>query len=814
MDNQYNIINLIDYMKQGINNKLTIDEFIIHNSELYTDYVSYNSIISESDFKFLYGIIEKDPTLNNNIIFNIFKLSQISFDQNVYISKLITNKPIVQINKDIDINNYMLLLNKLVLIQPLPKFINILWDTKTKINNIEDLGYINNSTSTILSTIEYSKINIIYISYSQLFSQFEKNKDLLSMQRKFKIYNNLTRIIGVPISSSNQVLDYFIIATINNNSLIYTISDSIATKKIKIFEYGTYSLKDIKSIIQDTINLVSTHIINNNKHLLYQRVFISPILNIYYSSIFPVITKYINIAPEYTYYYKLYEPEPLQYDITICAHVDNAKKLFKSVVNFYENTNKFLNEYILFKNKLAICKICGEVLDMLNFEEATYLQSRGEIIIISNIDNIFQYETYSKLINAEIFLSDIISIYDDIFKTNRISEFNNVSRLIIDFFIHINTNRLEYQDKYKDELGKSKLFFIRLTNNIFIASFHEKEQYKEERYLNMFIIIVICLILDSNFNELINIIRNNRNINTKLDSNNIKKSLNNFIYDIVMIFLINQKIITKDDTIINIKIIINTYLEILTNELQAYYNILLTRFYNNIDIIKFDIIDIVEIPLTPINIKYNYNNINNFISLNINSLENITNYKENIPINIKINYISIDDLNIKHYDDFDNDDINMELSMIINKFKLEIYYKNILINYMEQIDDNNFYIDTNQRYFFIISNLLYSNPFSYKSNSNFILYNFGDALPFITTINELHLSLLIDNLNIFLNYFFPSYYFVNDIKSNISRMYWYYFFYNLLVFVTNNNLSIWKITNNESIKNKHHNLLSYYSTVI
>lgn len=235
---QIEIINsiskIVEYIQDTKNINKSVDNFIFNNKDLYDNVVIYSKYLTEKDFIFLYNIVEKYPNTNINVIYNIFKSSQISITQDININKIVQNKEIIKINQDIHTYNYLLLLNKLFILEPIPKFINVLWDIKSKnVDNLEKINNINTNTINIVTTFETTKINIIYISFTYMSSYIESHKSELSLNKKFAIYDNLRRIIGVPISNNNYRLNYFIKAKIDSESLIYNIFNSISFKKIK-----------------------------------------------------------------------------------------------------------------------------------------------------------------------------------------------------------------------------------------------------------------------------------------------------------------------------------------------------------------------------------------------------------------------------------------------------------------------------------------------------------------------------------------------------------------------------------------------------
>ncbi|AAG02760.1 putative RNA polymerase associated transcriptional specificity factor [Betaentomopoxvirus amoorei] len=808
------INSMIEYIK-NTKDKLSIDNFIFEHKDLYDNVVIYSKYLSDKDFKFLYVIVEKYPDANPNIIYNIFKTSQISITQDININKIIQNKDNTKINQDIHTYNYLLLLNKLYIFQPIPKFINILWDIKSKnVDNLDKINNINTNSLNIITNIEMSKVNIIYISFTYISSYIESHKSELTLNKKFSIYDNLRRIIGVPISNNNYKLNYYIKAKIDSETLIYNIFNSVAFKKVIIYGFGVYQIKDVKNIIKDTINDVSSYIVNNNKEKLYQRTYCCCyFLNCYYEKIFKNLSTQTYDKILYSNVVNINDVIHKKYEYFECQHVQEYKNVFKNVENFYINTNKFLENYINIVNKVAICKICGESLDMFNFEEANYIQSKGEIIITTNKENIFQYETYSRLVNAELFLTDIIGIYDDIFNTNRMDDFNNISRIIIDFFIDINTNRLEYQDKYKKQISNSKLFFIRLSNNLFIAVYNEKEQYAEERQLNMFIIFGISLLLLSNFNELIGIIKNNKKLKTIFDNqNDIKINLDNFIKDTVFIYISRNRLIDKKSReLINYDTIIDVYLNILTPELKSCYNIILNRLYKNIDILKYDYIELPDIPLLPVTLGYKHKNIDTGPTISFLPLEDVINYNNVNIYESNIRYITYDTLKIKNLSDFDIKDINVELKTIIERFNSEYYYRNISILNFEQMDNYNFYIDIGQKYFFYINDVLSNSNIVIKSNIYSKIMNFGDSLPFLNKIYKFHYTLLFDNLNLLINFLYPNVKIIfNYDQDYITRDYFHYIVYNILISLINTNILSWIDVNKDIISKLYDNTLRFY----
>ncbi|AAC97801.1 ORF MSV119 putative RNA polymerase associated vaccinia RAP94 homolog (vaccinia H4L), similar to SW:P33067 [Melanoplus sanguinipes entomopoxvirus] len=807
MANQEKIIELITIMQNYIKkDNLNVNNFINEFPNEYNNYVLYNGIISDESYRFLFEIIKKNVNLAPSIVYNIFRLSQVSFDHNVYVSKIVSKKEKPSINKDIHTINYMTLLNNIFTIEAIPKFINLLWNVeKREENTIQE-----QQTDITTITKPVSRTKIIYISYNNLFDDFYINYEQYIFQKRYLIYDNLNRVIGVPLSSSNYQLNYIININLNNLNLSYNIYDTVSTKFVNIKGKGQFNLTNVKDIIQNTIDDIISYITRNRLTTLYERMFcLCYFLHCYYIRLFDLLTVYEYPLIEYKDYYNIYEPVKHVYKYIPCKHIDDYNIVFKEVNNFFNNYNAFIDKYIAFSNNLAICKICGESIDMFNFVEANYIQSHGYMIITTHKDNIFQYETYGKLTNAELFLSDYLSIYDSIFNTNVMDDFNNTARLIIDYMIHINNNRLMYQEEYKHEIDTSGLFFVRLTNNIFMSEYNEKEQFREQRMINIMIVIIITLVLVNNFNELIGIVKR-KDMFKRID---FKKGINELIIEIVSEYIVKQGIDIKN---LNIPVIINTYIKILTPELKSHYDILVLRFYNHIDILTMEEIIIYDFPMA--NAVKNTHSLLDLYTDKIPyvlELDNILTYENNInyAIKDKIN-ISINSINIKNYKEFTSSDINIELKSLISEIKFEYTYKNTLVRVLKEIDNDIFYIDNSHKYFFNTNEIINESPFKIIGNEYFKLLYFSDPLPFLENINKKHLTILYDGINIFLNIYFPSYTFVDIPEQKyISREYYLYIFYNILVWVTNNKVQNFIYENKKNIANNYNKILSYYTVV-
>lgn len=75
----------------------------------------------------------------------------------------------------------------------------------------------------------------------------------------------------------------------------------------------------------------------------------------------------------------------LYFDIENCEHDNILYKFINNSTNtLFENINKFIDEYVNYKNGLSICKICGENITMLNIKAPLFIDNKKYIVNINN----------------------------------------------------------------------------------------------------------------------------------------------------------------------------------------------------------------------------------------------------------------------------------------------------------------------------------------------------------------------------------------------------------------------------------------------
>jgi len=759
--------------------------------------------LTDQQFKQLYNIVVQNLNIASIIIYNLYRYNDIRVDQTVYLSRIIEN---TLDEKNIHLYNFYRVLNDIFTFEAFPKTIILLWNSSIY-TGIDPNNFI--ISNTYKSNIDkHSNTKIVYVPYQSLFSYFDNNKEQLIHEKKYINFNNFNRVIGVPISTINYNINYLLKVYIDKKNYIsYNIMDSVATKMVRIND-KMYNILSDKKLIDDYIITVCDYLKLMNMTHTYQRTFCSSgKLAPYFINLFD---KTYTI-PDSLYYNEfsigMNELKLAVVDNIICEHLIAYKELIKNKTDYFQLFNKFIYNYIDFKDNLSICKICGEELEIFNMIEKSYLKKHGEIIITITKENIFQVEKYSKFIDAPIFLSNCFVVYDNLFNSSRYVDFNNTCRLILDYFIDINTKRLEYENIYNKEIDASELFFIRLSNTTFSLNFNDKEKYSFERLLNIFIIIGLSLIITSNFNELVNIIIKNNIF--KIDSAQNKYDLDDLMVYIIKKYLIRQKII-KNNTPLSLKIIVQVYISILTPELQSYYNILITRFHNNIKSIFNNITHIIMPNITIVDTPVlNYLSPDKLTTQYFN-YENIKYYPDNIISGSNVQYIMFDK-NIVPYDIFTDVNNTSDMLDIINSIEGSCEYKNHSIIESDIICDNTFYIYVNKLFFFDIESCLNNNNFKCYGNVFYLFFNMFNPIPFLKTITPIHFNNIITNLNYYLNNFNINYNVDMYIDTNVTIKYIYYIIYNIFkITIGSSDIKQWILDNTKTIQKQYNDMRYIY----
>lgn len=832
MTSNENLLDLIKIMKNFIeNNENFVDYTIFYNmnKEILDDYIIYSNILNESEIKFLFSLVKNNIKINNNLIINIFKFSNKKVEVPIIISAVKTIDIENIKEKKIYMINYYKLLDKIFIVKANPKFIFLLWNSKNEKNiNLDEISY--NIKTSVTKTIENINYKIIKIDYDILFNYFKENEDRFLFQKNFINFKNLNRVFGVPLSSSNYKLNYTIEFIIDdNNVLIYNIYDTISTKSIDLYTTNYHEkiyFSNESDLIDKTIDKVIQYLHKNEQINIYFSLFLSnTLLSKYVSKLFTNenVLLYNELKLNKNIY--IYEQDEKKIQHFTCIHVEDYKKLFKDINNYYDNFNKFLEKYIIIDNNLSLCNICGENLEIFNFVDQVFLEKNGEVIITNNKINIFEYATYNTFIDANNYLTNIMIIFDNLFNTSQMTEFNNNCRLILDFLIDINTNRLHYENIYKNEIKNSYLFIIRLNNKIFSLQYNIGELYGEEIYLNLNIIICISLILTCTFNNLFSIMKKYKMINifeNYSESDKIHNSTSIFtllMTKIALKFLNRLKIKDNLDQIKLEKTII-VYLKILTPELKSYYNIIIKRYYTNfLKLIQTkNIIQSSDLipkkyckkSLISLSNVYKYKNIYNNIVTDIESHKYIAETKD---FNIDIGKIMI-------YKNFNDIVMTSELKNLINKISYTIEYNNITIMSHELTQNNTikFNISKNKIVeIFISQNIFFKNICNFTGNEYFYFFNNGILLPILKYYNMQEFIFIIENFNSLLNILYDNKYFLINIDKifedtiYVSKDYIYFLLYNILYIEYKiENVDNWIIEYTPIIKKVYKNIRNNY----
>jgi len=372
----------------------------------------------------------------------------------------------------------------------------------------------------------------------------------------------------------------------------------------------------------------------------------------------------------------------------ICHHYIKWRNIryIKNIDNYNQAIFDFVKQYVSLNDKGEyFCKGCQEAVKMEKFE-ATYDQELDTFLITSisvgeRLEDIPKYSKYMRTIrnlekNIEKFAysMDIISLLGNS-PDARIRRKSIIKDVIDIILVHTEwlreqpKNRIElYNQKYGIGKDLTNLFFFELKDEIFLTSSTDTDQYKIIKYNNIMAYLIVVILTELNFGQLINLREDKRinyffykKIGSTLFSNLFlrvnqkqKVSLTNIpllayiIYYLSGIMVSNRLWLYNDKNIdvkdkpvylINTqKIIINTVIDLLNTLFEA----------NTLDEKNF----IYEIINTRISIKINniYNDEQLLKRVETRSLKNIKfdeNTKKVSFLNKKINFI---ELNIDYKD--------------------------------------------------------------------------------------------------------------------------------------------------------------------
>lgn len=792
--------------------------------EKYKYLINQNQI-SEKDFKFLFNLIKSDYNINENIIANIFINSFTTVENKIYINE--TKGDDIIIKKDLIYKNIFLnLVDKYGTIEALPKNIVVLWNDNKSFKGISDIitTLISNTenTETVSTLIKFRYINFKTIN-KKLLNSYE---DILTM-KSYSMYNHLNRIVGIKTSLLGYKLNYELIIKLSNNdndTLIYNLSDYYAGK-VKINIEGLellISIKKVNEIIDKYYPFIIDKLIKEKKVFLYSKLLMFLFQNnkIDITTVFDKIKafekkiikdkSYLKKREKIKEYVYVEEFEEIKIDMyknnNYCEHEEEYSKILKITKDYNHNLNVFVGKYINMIGGLPICVMCGETLTFFNIIQQTFIKNKSDFIQTITVENIFKHDEYNRFIDIRTYMMMLLDNFDNIFKTSKLSAMNNITRLLVDFYIDISENRLIYEKKFSNEVKNGDIFILRLSQTFFI--YDAKEFYFEKKLINMTIINLMTILINIGLNELFGIIKQ---LNIELET------LDEIFIELIYRYYSKQKLLNYfqikekvNKAIYKNKItkMYNIYKTILTDELANMYKLLKINF--DLNKVRYDTNKTEFIIYKRLDDKVP--KVYNLSDKIIKNTKKVYSYN-NFEYDLKDSDLKFSK-NIEKVYFFKKELNKIDLTNVlkrIDKIKLIYYYNNKKVDKVIDYDtsflilvDNISILLSKEDYLKSVDIITTDHPMftqfdieidindkkDKKDTCYYILFNYGNYLPFSKKdITNIHLDIIINKFKNLINKFFKNI----NIEKDINKTIFSYediieIKYNILQKLTNNNI--------------------------
>lgn len=434
-----------------------------------------------------------------------------------------------------------------------------------------------------------------------------------------------------------------------------------------------------------------------------------------------------------------------------CPHIKEYEDILngrKNNIAYFDLLNDYITKYIDYNNGSATCNTCSENIVEFTIQGSFFLDKTKFQISSSNI---LQFPPYNKFSNIQYFSENIRYIFSTYAKMG-IHELSLFTRLLVDFLIHISSNRMELEEKYKADIRAKNLFLLRLNNNFFDSIDVEKEMFKDERTKFTNIPAFIIILITSSMRDYYDFFfLKNKSTNMK----KINKDISKIRFDDAIVYIIDyvlKKIIEgyslekESVRISNLSRTVQIYIEMMPEEIKFRYNdkkLLFERFIISIhEHQKGIIIDSIT------------DTENNFIKPEFNSLGQY-----------KLNTIMINELLDKEVKDFYNarkqkiynviDNIEYKHEVESEKVDLDMLsiYKSSSSEKDRAIAEEGFREMDNisefslQELYGNISHMpskssdIITNRYIFKSNDGPIFFTSDDNIPFVPNNTFTHPSL-------------------------------------------------------------------------
>lgn len=701
------ILDVINHVKHNIN-VLNYDEIKKNIETILQDEIA-NNFFNDEDIDFIIDIITDNIDLDQNTLKEIICNLKKKIEYKILVSNDENNSEIIN-NFSKETNHvYNILLDifsKFGYVFIHPEKLVILWNEKDLKNSDNSIlfKYDKKSNKTLLNYSNTEALNkdteyiIKYVNY-----------DLILNTNNFKnypaeIFNNFNRKIGI-FEDKNGFNTNFQLEVYNNQMTIHNIHYK---GLITIFfnnKKKTFFLNDQKSV-EKILNYYKKDIIkifkkNKIYGLKLQYTFLkNEFLKNYMDFILKIFeyddpklyklkeeTNHINIYINKTPENNFFEIE------NKCPHEETITNFFKDQNNYFKNLGEFIENNIDYKDDIAVCKLCGEIITNLNLNELNDFDSTK---YVGYINNILDFPPYNNIFNSKYYFENFFFLFNNYTKINFINNTDYIIKISLDNFIYISSNRLELEYKYKEDINNNNIFFIRFSNNFFEIDL-EKEKYSEKKTVFTYFLIIMILCSFLTIKEYNHLIFVKKIINLK----KLKKYENIDFDNILTIFIIflfknlNIEFYDGKNKFERINRTIKIYKNIINDELKTIY-------FNKAKLIENFII-------TKRNIDYNlyinytdevYTSPYSDLDDHGNYLLEIENIYNNILYNPEYNFFSLCNFNInenniqyeKEYDDSVFIDFNE-----LKNFDIEKKYQKLFLNVSEQFNNIKYFLYKNKQ---------------------------------------------------------------------------------------------------------------------